>query len=95
MATSRLITTWSEGPSEYIYVFFFLTIIGAINGCRQSVQCQYLHRLKIKVAQMEEWTQILLYFGKDLVRLLEEAGNQETCQQGLLASTAKSRLSIS
>ena len=51
---------------------------------RQSVQ--YLHRLKIKVAQMEEWTQILLYFGKDLVRLLEEAGNQETCQQGLLAS---------
>ena len=44
---------------------------------------------------MEEWTQILLYFGKDLVRLPEEAGNQETCQQGLLASTAKSRLSIS
>ena len=44
---------------------------------------------------MKEWTQILLYFGKDLVRLLEEAGNQETCQQGLLASTAKSRLSIS
>ena len=73
--------------------FLFLTIIGAINGCRQSVQ--YLQRLKIKVAQMEEWTQILLYFGKDLVRLLEEAGNQETCQQGLLASTAKSRLSIS
>ena len=72
--------------------FLFLTIIGAINGCRQSVQ--YLHRLKIKVAQMEEWTQILLYFGKDLVRLLEEVGNQETCQQGLLASTAKSRLSI-
>ena len=63
-------------------MFFFLTIIGAINGC--------LHRLKIKAAQMKEWTQILLYFGKDLVRLLEEAGNQETCQQGLLASTAKS-----
>ena len=87
MATSRLITV------RVYLCFLFLTIIGAINGCRQSVQ--YLHRLKIKVAQMEEWTQILLYFGKDLVRLLEEAGNQETCQQGLLASTAKSRLSIS
>ena len=85
---------YMEWRTVRVYLcFLFLTIIGAINGCRQSVQ--YLHRLKIKAAQMKEWTQILLYFGKDLVRLLEEAGNQETCQQGLLASTAKSRLSIS
>ena len=76
---------YMEWRTVRVYLcFLFLTIIGAINGCGQSVQ--YLHRLKIKVAQMEEWTQILLYFGKDLVRLLEEAGNQETCQQGLLAS---------